>query len=445
MSPCPGVVGPPPRPTAHAPPAPRSPAAQDGKTSPLALARSEEMKDMLRSADPLVGWVYREDGVASTDCRLRGRPVTPVEEQAAPAAPGESIDLPEGTQTLIGRARSPSPSPRARSPSPLPARGRSPSPLPATRGRSPSPSARVLEEEEDESVYAEPAPLDATQLGLKLSQACFFGDQPEIVFLINSGADVHVRDGSGMTALHWVASRGGCAAAQQLISAGADVGSRTIEGWTPLHWAARSGRAEVAKLLLRSGADAGARNDAGRTPFQMCESESVRAVIREHAGFAAVVATHRAPVQLDERKELILDEMRRIRSRSRSPSPAPRRVGTSSLFPNPEAVTLAAAASMAKDVAAHSLAAAKSSAARRAAMAADTPRSGLSAGLSAPSRPSLGTPFRAPQHQAPFTVQAGARAAEEARRAQMTSDVAAAAAAAAAAAMRAHARATSPF
>ncbi len=67
---------------------------------------------------------------------------------------------------------------------------------------------------------------------------------PEIVRLIEVGADVMVKDGSGRTPLHLVRSK---EAASVLIAAGADVEAKSSYGETPL---ILSNNGEVAELLI---------------------------------------------------------------------------------------------------------------------------------------------------------------------------------------------------
>ena len=309
----------------------------------MVLARSEEMRDLLRSYDPAIGWAYR-DGTNPP----RGAATRPT----APPA---------------GVPAQPPPSPAA-VPAPAHAAPESPGSLPAAAAASPAGEARLDQGSSGAALDAEsprqrdqplparsvpPLPVwgppsmslsDSSKVRQALAQACFFCDLGEIKALIDQGVDVNTRDADGMTGLHWVASRGGLAAAEALVAAGADVNAATTkEGWSPLHWAARAGREDIARVLLMSGAAVAVRNATGRTPLQMCTSEKVRALLVAHGGVldpvpgehdsgrapVAEAAAGAAPAERELRmneddQDVILREMRRIRqSRSRSPSPLP--------------------------------------------------------------------------------------------------------------------------
>jgi ankyrin repeat protein len=82
------------------------------------------------------------------------------------------------------------------------------------------------------------------------------GDVATVRYLIESGADVNVAAGDGMTPLHWAAGRGYVEVTRLLLEAGADVAVGTRIGtYTPLHLAVRGGHTAVSKLLIEAGAD----------------------------------------------------------------------------------------------------------------------------------------------------------------------------------------------
>ena len=97
-----------------------------------------------------------------------------------------------------------------------------------------------------------------------------------------AGDEVGVRDDTGSTPLHDVASlwRGSTeyamVAARVLLRVGADADARDQDGWTPLHLAADATRylpdpasAEMATLLVQAGADVNSRTESGRTPLHL--------------------------------------------------------------------------------------------------------------------------------------------------------------------------------
>lgn len=121
-----------------------------------------------------------------------------------------------------------------------------------------------------------PARNNTANLGVRLSEAAFFGDYDTLKAMLDGGANVNVRDQSGMTPLAWAANKGGMRLVELLLDRGADVNCRNSDGWTPLHWAARSGNVDIAKVLLQAGADKNLKNLLGRTAAQMADNEAVR-------------------------------------------------------------------------------------------------------------------------------------------------------------------------
>jgi ankyrin repeat protein len=89
-------------------------------------------------------------------------------------------------------------------------------------------------------------------------------DPEEVRRIIQSGADLEVKDGSrlslieGGTPLHYAAARGHIEPVRDLIKAGAIVDQRDKGGMTPLHHATKDGRKDVVRELILSGADVNA-------------------------------------------------------------------------------------------------------------------------------------------------------------------------------------------
>jgi ankyrin repeat protein len=81
------------------------------------------------------------------------------------------------------------------------------------------------------------------------------GEVAELERLLQGGADVNQRDGSGSTLLALAAAGGHAPLVDTLLARGARVGTHDSSGQTPLTAAVRNGRGDVVKRLLDRGAD----------------------------------------------------------------------------------------------------------------------------------------------------------------------------------------------
>ncbi|XP_068697924.1 transient receptor potential cation channel subfamily A member 1 homolog [Montipora foliosa] len=95
-----------------------------------------------------------------------------------------------------------------------------------------------------------------------------------IVYLVEQGSDVNVRDNYGMTPLHHAASKGNLTAVIELLQCKEiKVDELDASGSTPLHCAATEGVAEVVKALLDAGADVRAKDSEKMTPIHFACSD----------------------------------------------------------------------------------------------------------------------------------------------------------------------------
>ncbi|CAN0364277.1 unnamed protein product [Pylaiella littoralis] len=95
--------------------------------------------------------------------------------------------------------------------------------------------------------------------------------------LLDSGANVGVKDRVGSTPLHLAALHSSHKAMLALLRQGANVNEAGSRGCTPLHWVCmhqRPGLEASADLLLRWGASETAVDDIGKTPTEVLESRS---------------------------------------------------------------------------------------------------------------------------------------------------------------------------
>lgn len=125
-------------------------------------------------------------------------------------------------------------------------------------------------------------PAGAIPAAAQMADAARRGDAAMVRHLLEEAADVNVREGDGMTALHWAAKAGHAGIAEALIHAGAHVDELTRLGaYTPLHLASQGGHARIVQALLAAGAEPNARTSTGgATPLHFAaESGNVEAIV----------------------------------------------------------------------------------------------------------------------------------------------------------------------
>jgi putative ABC transport system substrate-binding protein len=77
---------------------------------------------------------------------------------------------------------------------------------------------------------------------------------------------VNLKDGLGLTTLHYAAAKGALETAKKLLEMGADPNAVDEKGVTPLHLAALKGQIEAAKILIAGGAKINQKDVLGATP-----------------------------------------------------------------------------------------------------------------------------------------------------------------------------------
>lgn len=84
-----------------------------------------------------------------------------------------------------------------------------------------------------------------------LHDAARAGNADAVKAFLDSGADIHAKDGFGYTPLHVARN---AEVVQLLVELGADVNAKNVEGWTPLQIAKMNLRTRVVEFLRDHGA-----------------------------------------------------------------------------------------------------------------------------------------------------------------------------------------------
>jgi ankyrin repeat protein len=95
--------------------------------------------------------------------------------------------------------------------------------------------------------------------------AAWKGHRDFVLSLLDFGAAVDAKTGSGATALYLASDKGHLDVVDLLLESKAGVDIGQSDGWTPLFQAAGNGHLNIVKALIRAGADLHAETDAGWT------------------------------------------------------------------------------------------------------------------------------------------------------------------------------------
>lgn len=85
--------------------------------------------------------------------------------------------------------------------------------------------------------------------------------------LLSPSLQINARDAYGWTALLCAAANGHTTVVERLVALGADLALTTTDGRSALHWACIRGMTEAATALIAAGADVQARDRSGWTPL----------------------------------------------------------------------------------------------------------------------------------------------------------------------------------
>jgi rhodanese-related sulfurtransferase len=117
-----------------------------------------------------------------------------------------------------------------------------------------------------------------------LMRAALRGHEDLVDELLRLGADPHLRNTDGNTALWLACVSNSESVVRRLLDAGVDVDNRNDTGATALMYAASAGKDRMVELLLRAGADPGARNQDDLRAVDLASTWACLSLLRRCAG-----------------------------------------------------------------------------------------------------------------------------------------------------------------
>ncbi|KAL1783253.1 ankyrin repeat domain-containing protein 31 isoform X2 [Sigmodon hispidus] len=108
------------------------------------------------------------------------------------------------------------------------------------------------------------------------------GNLSLVKVLIESGADVNLKDNAGWTPLHEAASEGFNDVIIELLKAGANVNCENIDGILPLHGAASGNHLKAAEILLKHGANPNQKDQKHKTALEEADDEKMKELLKSY-------------------------------------------------------------------------------------------------------------------------------------------------------------------
>jgi ankyrin repeat protein len=105
-------------------------------------------------------------------------------------------------------------------------------------------------------------------------------DIPGVTLLLDRHANVDVRGADGTTPLWTAVFAGHDGMVELLLKRGADANAKGLDGSTPLMAAAISGNVPLVRSLIRSHADVNAKDKSGNSPLKFARHENHAEVVR---------------------------------------------------------------------------------------------------------------------------------------------------------------------
>ncbi|XP_076995562.1 ankyrin repeat domain-containing protein 31 isoform X2 [Tamandua tetradactyla] len=108
------------------------------------------------------------------------------------------------------------------------------------------------------------------------------GNLSLVKVLIESGADVNLKDDAGWTPLHKASSEGYNDIIVELLKAGAHVNSENLDGIPPLHDAVANNHLKATEILLQNGANPNKKDHNQKTALDEADDEKVKQLLKSY-------------------------------------------------------------------------------------------------------------------------------------------------------------------